>query len=175
MADSESTSIRVVTDFTAPNSASTRRILIPIDFSHDSAHALSWAVDNIVDKTRDTVVLLHVFSYTATLYSTGMYTEFGAELGSNVQQIATQQMEIALGQLREQAQRLVHSQVSVKAVSVEGDPREEIPRLVQSMQCSMVVMGSRGLGRLKRLLLGSVSSHVVHHANVPVVVVPCEE
>ena len=53
-----------------------------------------------------------------------------------------------------------------------GDPAECILELVQKLDVSDVVIGSRGLGNLEGLLLGSVSYKVMHLARIPVVVVP---
>ena len=36
----------------------------------------------------------------------------------------------------------------------------------------MIVMGSRGIGNIRRTILGSVSDYTVHHADVPVTIVP---
>ena len=57
---------------------------------------------------------------------------------------------------------------SVRAVT--GAPAEIL--LNASADAEMLVVGSRGNGGFGRLLLGSVSSQVVHHADCPVVVIP---
>lgn len=54
---------------------------------------------------------------------------------------------------------------------VEGEPREEIPRLAEEWNADLVVVGARGLGAVKGWLLGSVSTAVVHQAPCPVLVV----
>jgi nucleotide-binding universal stress UspA family protein len=51
-----------------------------------------------------------------------------------------------------------------------GDPTEEL--VTASRDADMLVVGSRGSGGFTRLLLGSVSSQVVHHAACPVTVIP---
>ena len=56
--------------------------------------------------------------------------------------------------------------------SVVGDPAEQIVSVAQEEDAEMVVVGSRGRGRLAAGLLGSVSSWVAAHAASPVVVVP---
>ena len=53
---------------------------------------------------------------------------------------------------------------------LEGDAAEELIRA--SQDADMLVVGSRGTGGFARLLLGSVSSQVTHHASCPVLVVP---
>jgi len=53
---------------------------------------------------------------------------------------------------------------------LEGDAAEELIRA--SQDAAMLVVGSRGSGGFARLLLGSVSSQVTHHASCPVVVIP---
>ena len=51
-----------------------------------------------------------------------------------------------------------------------GDVAEELVRA--SRDADMLVVGSRGSGGFARLLMGSVSSQVTHHAECPVVVIP---
>jgi nucleotide-binding universal stress UspA family protein len=52
-----------------------------------------------------------------------------------------------------------------------GDPGEEIVAAARRMDADLVVMGSRGLGKLGRALLGSVASYVLRHAPCPTLVV----
>jgi nucleotide-binding universal stress UspA family protein len=56
-------------------------------------------------------------------------------------------------------------------VSLDGDPRHEILSEATRWNADTIFVGARGLGRLDRLLLGSVSSYVVGHANCTVEVV----
>ena len=48
---------------------------------------------------------------------------------------------------------------------------EEIVELAQSIDAGLIVMGSRGQGRLRRALVGSVSESVLRHAHCPVTIV----
>jgi nucleotide-binding universal stress UspA family protein len=52
-----------------------------------------------------------------------------------------------------------------------GRPDEEIVALCEELGAGMVVMGSRGMGGVRRALMGSVSDSVVRHASCPVLVV----
>jgi nucleotide-binding universal stress UspA family protein len=52
----------------------------------------------------------------------------------------------------------------------EGRTIDEILELAGELEAGLIVMGSRGMGPLKRLVVGSVSEGVVHHARCPVLV-----
>ncbi|HEX5506621.1 MAG TPA: universal stress protein [Thermomicrobiales bacterium] len=54
---------------------------------------------------------------------------------------------------------------------VEGRPADAIVRLGDDLDADLVVIGSRGLGPVRRLAIGSVSEAVVHHATRPTLVV----
>ena len=54
---------------------------------------------------------------------------------------------------------------------IEGPPRQVIVDEAENWHADLIVMGSRGLGAWNRLLLGSVSSGVVHHAGCSVEIV----
>lgn len=55
--------------------------------------------------------------------------------------------------------------------AVAGDPAEQILEFAKDAGADLVVVGSRGHGRLAGLLLGSVAQKVVAHAHCPVLVV----
>jgi len=53
-----------------------------------------------------------------------------------------------------------------------GNPEEEILKAVKRRRADLIVLGTRGSGNTKRLLLGSTAEGVLRHARVPVLAVP---
>ncbi|OPL21262.1 hypothetical protein AM593_06132, partial [Mytilus galloprovincialis] len=51
-----------------------------------------------------------------------------------------------------------------------GEPGPAILDKAKELKASFIVTGSRGLGKLRKTLLGSVSSYLLHHAHIPIVV-----
>ncbi len=61
---------------------------------------------------------------------------------------------------------------SVTVKAIHGFPAEELVKA--SRDADIVVLGSRGAGGFKPLLMGSVTSQVAHHAHCPILIVPPE-
>jgi nucleotide-binding universal stress UspA family protein len=75
-------------------------------------------------------------------------------------------------QLDEEVKRVEEAGGTVKEAHLRlGQADEEIVDLAHSLGIGLIVMGSRGRGRLRRALMGSVSESVVRHAHCPVTIV----
>jgi nucleotide-binding universal stress UspA family protein len=78
--------------------------------------------------------------------------------------------------LEGQAEKISEMDVEVSGIhAVAGRPDTEIVRVAEEVGAGLIVLGSRGLGGLRRALVGSVSDSVVRHAHCPVLVVRSEE
>ena len=75
------------------------------------------------------------------------------------------------GALAAAVEALARSGVEVRTAGPVGDAADEIVRLAKEMRADVIVLGARGLNPLKRLVLGSVSTRVLHHAPCDVLVV----
>ena len=60
--------------------------------------------------------------------------------------------------------------ITAELFAPAGDPAKTIERLAERGHYDTIVVGSRGLGTIDRLVQGSVSEHVATHANATVVV-----
>lgn len=76
------------------------------------------------------------------------------------------------------AHSLEAGEALLKAAGIEyerelasGDPAHTLVDIVERYGCDAVIMGARGMGRLRRAMLGSVSHEVLHAAPVPVTIV----
>jgi nucleotide-binding universal stress UspA family protein len=78
----------------------------------------------------------------------------------------------AQGQLDEEVRSVEEAGGTVKEAHLRlGKADEEVVELAERMGIGLIVMGSRGRGRIRRALLGSVSESVVRHAHCPVTIV----
>lgn len=137
-------------------------ITVGIDGSDHSVYALDWAMREAAAHHMP-ITVLAVDSVPASPWTGRPVGEEPGRL-DEARRAAEEMTAKAVSQLGE-----AHpASVSVRATT--GFPVQEL--IEASRDADLVVVGSRGAGGFARLLLGSVSSQVVHHAHCPVVVVP---
>jgi nucleotide-binding universal stress UspA family protein len=143
-------------------------IVVGVDGSAPSLAALRWAADEA--KLRDArLVALHAWIYpaVAAMPGPGLAPLPEPDLGGQLEALrdgAEAELEAALSEAFAGGTPL-----EIERKLVEGEPAEALER--ESRSADLVVVGSRGRSGLKAVLLGSVSEHVVSHADCPVVVV----
>ena len=104
-------------------------------------------------------------------YVAGSYPDL---LGGTTDDTSTQRIITVLGeQIVGNAKLRCQDQgaQTVKTSVVSGDVAKEILNAANEFGVEMIVVGSRGLGTIKSTILGSVSQHVLHHAECSVVTV----
>ena len=136
-------------------------IVCAVDGSDASKTAAKWAANTAV--TRGIPLrLVSSYSMPQFLYAEGMVPP--QELYEDLEAETLEKIEEA----KKVAVDFVPD-VDVSHQIEEGSPIDMLLDL--SEQCTMIVMGSRGLGGLSGMVMGSVSAAVVSHASCPVVVV----
>ena len=143
---------------TAPHS-----ILVAIDDSRQAQEALERAIQIAVDSGA-WLTIMHVVAPLRMPLFISPYVAGGMEPESD--EFAERLVDRALAQVPEG--------IPVHVILGRGDVAEEILRRVNVAGHDLVVMGSRGLGLVRRALLGSVSRAVLHRSPVPVIVVHTE-
>ncbi len=138
--------------------------MVGIDGSAGSLEALDWATDQAAREHRP-LTLLHGADPVA-FAGGGDYP--GAEHDYTGLRDEVRQRDVAMLEAATARVRARHPDVEVGSVLSGDDPRNALLQLGET--AAMVVLGSRGLGPVASLLLGSVSVAVSRHATCPVVV-----
>jgi nucleotide-binding universal stress UspA family protein len=139
-------------------------ITVGIDGSAHSAYALEWAVKEAAIRHAP-ITVLTVHTVPMSPWSGNPYTlPQDADDQEKAEQAAEEMTLKATSQLGTDKP----ASVTVRAVS--GFPAQVL--IEASRTADLLVVGSRGAGGFARLMIGSVSSQVVHHAHCPVVVIP---
>jgi nucleotide-binding universal stress UspA family protein len=121
---------------------------------------------------------LHVVYARIAPYSRAFYEgyEEGVDVGAYLQDESEELTRRGQGLLDEQVRKIEAAGGSVaQAHLTEGKPEAEITAVAEEIGAGLIVVGSRGLGGMRRAMLGSVSDSVVRHAHCPVLVVRKEK
>ena len=142
------------------------KILLATDGSEDAQLASRTAVD--LAKRSDSELHL-VYVEPITDFYSPQWEVYDAELPTRLNEAAEEEARTKLG---EQAQRIREAGDEIAGAHARvGYPGAEIVDLAEKLGAGLVVVGSRGLGGIRRALMGSVSDAVVKHAHCPVMVV----
>ncbi len=134
-------------------------ILVALDGSEVSERVIQ-TLDNLALSKDAKVILCHVF----------LTPESEMELPADRPQ--PESSTFSYFQLEKQLQSYQEKlSVTSQLELVTGDPAEEIIRLANIYKTDLIIIGSRGLMGMKRIVQGSVSSQVVEEANCSVLVV----
>ncbi|MBM3555353.1 MAG: universal stress protein [Alphaproteobacteria bacterium] len=137
------------------------RILVPVDGSSHAERALRNAIDAAVALPGTE---LHILTVVAPI--PGPAAAFVPR--SSIEDHHREEAEKALASARSMASAAGIGVVTGFAVGQIGD---EIVDYARSYGCDRIIMGTRGLGSVAGLLLGSVASRVIHLSDVPVTLV----
>ncbi|MFS0783762.1 universal stress protein [Bacillus sp. 1P06AnD] len=135
------------------------KILVPYDGSESSTRALEAAIELAKSvKSYSVFTVLYVVQEIPVVETTG--------LAGDVEGILEEEGEKAVRPVME---LLKKEGITAQPIYVHGEPAEAI--CDQAKQYDLVIMGRRGLGPFKEIVLGSVSHKVIQNSECPVMVV----
>ncbi len=153
-----------------------RKILVPIDGSKHSNAALKTALE-LAEVHGSRLEILHVTSHSEEYARTESDADELSEDSASPPEWIDEYMvklrendEKMLNQALREAKNL-HPELEITSKLLLGRPGRSIVTEAEEGGFDLVVIGSRGLGGLAGLVLGSVSQHVVNESRIPVLVV----
>jgi nucleotide-binding universal stress UspA family protein len=136
-----------------------RRILVPIDFTEVSAHALDWAME-LAASVGASITVMHSYAIPVVGFPDGALIP--------TPQVATDLGTAAADALEAAVKPKRGGKVPIDTVLREGDAWEEIVNTADEINADLIVIGTHGRHGLARALLGSTAEHVVRTSHRPV-------
>lgn len=138
-----------------------KKILVPIDGSDNSYRALDAAI-LLSEKLDAKLTAIHVMGDPPVLhiYSQKLLTSLLDAYRKEIRLILSKCSEIA-----------TKKGLTINTELLQGNPASMILNYCEKGEYDIVVMGSRGMGMFKEMLLGSVSSKIVHYSCCPVMII----
>ena len=129
-------------------------ILVPVDGSDNSYRALDAAL-LLSEKLGSHITVIHVMEQVPITHigSENLLNEFLQAYKKENQEILSKCSEIA-----------TQKGLTINTFLLEGNPASAILDFSKKEKFDLLIMGRRGLGKFKELILGSISSKIVHHS-----------
>ena len=139
-------------------------ILIPVDGSPASLRAVDFAIERHTRNGTIALVLLHVQPI-GSINPAGLSEVMPPNwLHEAICQESAKALKEAVGKCK-------GASVAFKTLARTGQPAEMIAQVAREEDVGQIVIGTRGLGGVKGLLLGSVANQVIQLAEVPVTLI----
>ncbi|VVA97322.1 unnamed protein product [Arabis nemorensis] len=161
----------------------TKRMMVAIDESDSSFYALQWVIDHFSNLLMTTeaakaegglLTVVHVqlpFQHFAAFPAgPGGATAVYASTSMR-ESVKKAQQEASAALLARALQMCRAKQIRTETLVIEGEAKDMICEAAEQMHVDLLVVGSRGLGKIKRAFLGSVSDYCAHHAHCPILIV----
>ena len=177
MREMEAKTVRRIPESSSPMSKPLfKKILVALDGSESSQRAAQAAVE-LAEKLRADLIVLHAISPPTSYYHSTIASPTGMSLPApsqhEIDAYYAYARKVALGVVGE-----TESKAKKQGVHVKTEIPEAVSSVVETIinhavkeNPDLIIVGTRGLGGFKKMLLGSVSSGIVSHANCPVLVV----
>jgi nucleotide-binding universal stress UspA family protein len=145
-------------------------ILLATDGSPSAEEARRQAIELSV-LTGSPLTVVSVMHMAAPAYGAG----YGYSTGELYVELTRTERERVGKVLAETALAARESGIEVETIVGKGNPVEEICRIAVETQPRLLVVGAHGWGLAQRIVHGSVSTGLLHHAPCPILVVPAPE
>ena len=142
-----------------------KRILVPIDFSPPSAHALAYAAE-VARSVRAELIVLHVVDQTY-LAGTGALRRANPKFA----QLLEEQWQVAQTEMLRVRARRQRAGRHVRTLLRRGSPALTIVNTAKREDADLIVMATHGRTGMAHLLIGSVAERVVRTATCAVLTV----
>jgi len=139
------------------------KFLVAVDGSENSVRAVSYAVEMVQHYPESHITLLYVDTLATVL------SRKGAEFPSNFEDVRGQAVKQALVKAEK---ILLEKSIPFKTKVLEGfDIAETVSEYAKEKGFDQIILGTRGLGNLSGIVMGSVSHKILHLSPCPVTLV----
>ncbi|MFP3951994.1 MAG: universal stress protein [Candidatus Bathyarchaeia archaeon] len=139
------------------------RLLVPVDGSEHAEEAMFFALD-LAERFGSEVGVLNVLPNVGIRFASSPMW-----VGEHLERMRGESREMLGNHFEKAVGR--NPDLEITTELKEGRPADVIVETVEEEDYSMIVMGSRGLGVVQEMVLGSVSREVVEKSRIPVLIV----
>jgi nucleotide-binding universal stress UspA family protein len=171
------TTVKMVREPSQLSTAVFKRILVAVDGSESSSRAAKVALD-LADKLKAELTVLHAIIPITAYYRSSLASGAGAIAPPP---LAQKEIDAYYAYARRVANGIAGETVTEaekRNVKIKTDFPEAVSSVVETIighaekeHADLIVVGTRGLGGFKKMIIGSVSSGIISHAACPVLVV----